>query len=374
MTLPSHCVLGDILSSADASFAVRVSLGNTELFQEAQRPAAGRAELSRQADLDLPGGLVLRIGVEPSGELLAAGRSVLPAVTLAGGIAMSLLLTLALGLRNVASARARALELEIREHERAEREVRRLNLELEERVRLRTAELSRSNEDLKQFASFLSHELRQPVGAQQIWADLLETEYARALGDQGRRYVEEIQSCAARMSELISAQLALSAASTAELENERTDLDVVLRDVVSDLKMSLDAAGGVVRVDPLPVILGDPRQLYQLFRNLLDNAIKYRRPEVEPEVSIRQVPPEREPGGRTEIVVEDNGRGFAPDAAERIFDPAERLDRDASDGHGLGLALCRRIVERHGGELRAEGMPGRGARFRISLPAERVAP
>ncbi len=372
-TYRSRDLLADILSSVDASFAVRISAGDTELFQDGQRPSAGRTRLSRQADLALPGGLVLGIGVEPTGELLAAGRSVLPVATLAGGIGMSLLLTLALGLRNVASARARALELEIGEHERAEQEVRRLNLELEERVRLRTAELSRSNEDLKQFASFLSHELRQPVGAQEIWADLLETEYAQALGDQGRRYVEEIRSCAAKISELISAQLELSAASTAELQNERTDLDAVLREVISDLKRNLDAVGGVVRVGPLPVILGDPRQVYQLFRNLLDNAIKYRRPEVELEVSVRQAASEGEHDGRIEIVVEDNGRGFAPDAAERIFDPAERLDRDASEGHGLGLALCRRIVERHGGGLRAEGAPGRGARFHISLPAERAA-
>jgi len=372
-TYRSRDLLGEILSSVDPSFAVRVRAGDTELFRGDEFPAARQERSSRTETLALPGGVELRIEVEPSQEMLAAGRSFLPTVTLVGGLAMSLLLGLALGLGNVASARARALGLEIGEHQRAEEEIRRLNRELEERVRQRTAELSRSNEGLKQFASFLSHELRQPVGAQAIWAELLETECARSLGEEGRGYVERIRACARRMSELISAQLALAAASTAELESERTDLEAVLREVVSDLKMSLDAVGASVRVGPLPVVLGDSRQLYQLFRNLLDNAIKYRRPDVALEVAIRRGAPEPGSPQRLEIVVEDNGGGFSDEESLRIFDPAERLDRDDGEGHGLGLALCRRIVDRHGGELRAEGMPGRGARFHIALPVRRLA-
>ena len=109
---------------------------------------------------------------------------------------------------------------------------------------------------------------------------------------------------------------------------------------------------------------GEARQLYQLFRNLIENAIKYRRAGVQSEISIS--------AAGTEISVEDNGRGFAREDAERIFEPTERLDPGGTDGQGLGLALCKTIVERHGGRLHGDGRPGEGATFRIVLPADRI--
>jgi signal transduction histidine kinase len=119
-----------------------------------------------------------------------------------------------------------------------------------------------------------------------------------------------------------------------------------------------------VHVAALPAVRGDARQLYQLFRNLLENAIKYRRAGVQTEISIS--------ASGDEIWVEDNGRGFGHEDAERIFEPTERLDPHATDGQGLGLALCKTIVQRHGGDLRAEGRPGQGATFRIALPQDRI--
>ena len=126
-------------------------------------------------------------------------------------------------------------------------------------------------------------------------------------------------------------------------------------------------------LDVEPLARGDAGQLAQLFRNLLENALKYRRGGVQCEISIR-AHPARDPAfaGGCEIAVEDNGRGFAPEDAERIFAASERLDVAGPEGQGLGLALCRKIIDRHGGSLRAEGRPGEGATFRIVLPEYRI--
>ncbi len=319
--------------------------------------------------LALPGGLVLAIGVEPSDEMVATARSHLPRATLAGGLALSVLAALALFLRNVAAQRADALEAEIAGHERAEDQVRRLNAGLEERVRERTSELERSNEGLQRFASFLSHELRQPLGTQMIWIELLESQAGDALDDAAQRNLANIRAMALKMSDLISGQIALSVQPEAQAATERVDLAAAVRDAITVLGPQLDELGAKVSVGTLPHVRGDARQLTQLFRNLLENAIKYRRDGVQTEIAIRaELVAER----GLEIAVEDNGRGFAAENAERIFRPSERLDEAGAEGQGLGLAICKAIVARHGGSLRAEGRPGEGATFKIALPDERL--
>jgi signal transduction histidine kinase len=367
-TFDGRELLSEILLSLGRSYEIRVSSGRFLLFAPQDPAPLANAGWERKVDLDFPGGLELAARVRPSGELLAAGSSQLRPLLLAGGLAMSLLLALALGLRNVSSARARALEQEVRGHERAEEEVRRLNAELEERVRQRTDELLRSNDDLRRFAAFLSHELKQPVGAQTIWAELLESRHGQRLDAEGRRYISEIRATAHRTAELISAQLDLFSVTAAELKGERVDLAGVVRALTADLKKPLEAARAQVRVGELPVVRGDSRLLYQLFRNLLENSLKYRRAEVPLEVRIEHRPPQDPAQATFEIVVEDNGLGFPGADAERIFEPSERLGAERDDSHGLGLAVCKRIAERHGGELWASGRPGAGATFHIRLP------
>jgi len=275
-------------------------------------------------------------------------------------------------LRNVAAQRAGALEVEIEGHERAESEVRRLNAELEARVRERTSELERSNEELQKFASFLSHELRQPLGTQMIWIELLESEMAGVLDTGTERTLANIRAMALKMSDLISAQIALSAKPEAKAATERVDLASVVRDAISEVSPHLDSIGAKLCVGTLPCVLGDARQLTQLFRNLLENAVKYRREGVQSEIAISaQLTAESARNGGFEIAVADNGRGFAAEDAERIFEPLERLEGNG-DGQGLGLAICKTIVERHGGTLRAEGRPGEGATFWIALPKDRI--
>jgi signal transduction histidine kinase len=278
-------------------------------------------------------------------------------------------MTIALFLRNVAADRAGALEVEVAGHERAEAEVRRLNTELEERVQQRTAQLERSNGDLQRFASFLSHELRQPLGTQMIWIELLESQAGDALGDAARRNLTNIRAMALKMSELITAQIALAAKPEAKAATDRVDLAAIVSDAIGELAHQLDAIGAKVKVGPLPLVRGDARQLTQLFRNLLENAIKYRREGVQSEVAIEAVSDEQ---GGIDVAVADNGRGFAAEDAERIFEPLERLGAQGPEGQGLGLTLCRAIVQRHGGALRADGRPGAGATFFITFPEERI--
>jgi signal transduction histidine kinase len=372
-TYGSRALFKEILASVDTTFRVDIKAGKLELYRGR---TTGGGETPRQVvahtSLALPGGLRIQIELEPSDEMIATARSQLPHATLAGGVAMAALLATALVLRNVASQRALALEVEIQGHENAENEVRRLNAELEARVRDRTSELERKNEELQKFASFLTHELRQPLGTQMIWIELLESEMKEPRDGSTQRTLANIRAMALKMSELITAQIAVTAKPGAQAGTDPVDLAAAVRDAISEVAPQLDGVGAKVVVGTLPTVRADASQLTQLFRNLLENAVKYRRDGVQCEISITaQVTPEATLAGGIEIFVEDNGRGFRPQDAERIFEARERLKTDG-DGQGLGLAICRGIVERHGGSLRAEGRPGVGATFRIALPEDRI--
>jgi signal transduction histidine kinase len=370
-TYSSRELFEEILASVDTTFKVDITAGPVELYRGR---TAGSEPLhpSSHTALALPGGsLAIEIDVEPSDEMIATARSHLPDVTLAGGLALSALLAIALFVRNVAAQRAAALEVEVAGHERAEDEVRRLNAELEQRVRERTSELELSNEGLQRFASFLSHELRQPLGTQMIWIGLLEAQAGKALDEPSQRNLANIRAMALKMSDLITAQIAITSHPEAKATIERVDLASVVRDAIIELSPQLESLGAKVRVGSLPAVRGDARQLTQLFRNLLENAIKYRRDGVQSEIAIEAGAALMEDGG-LEISVADNGRGFAPEDAVRIFQPRERLGGNGAEGHGLGLAICKTILARHGGDLSAEGRPGEGATFRITLPSDRI--
>lgn len=371
----SQELLSDILGSIDTSHAVSVSVGGVELFREgAAAPGPEGPPAWKITDFVVPGGLEFQIAVEPSSEMVSASRSPLPSVTRAGGFALSVLIALSLGLRNLASMRARALEAEIDERVRAEAEVRRLAAELEVRVEQRTAELSRSNEGLQQFASFLSHELRQPLGAQRIWLELLESESGADLSEKGRAQLASLRRSVQTMSDLITAQLELSSSRAAsEPPRDRVALESVVADACTGLAAELEVVGAKLQVGELPTVFGDAGQLRQLFRNLLENALKYRRDGVAPEIAVSCQRLAAGEGGGVEIRVADNGCGFPPEDAERIFEPRQRAACNGAEGQGLGLAICRSIVVHHGGRLWAEGRPGEGARFRISLPPGRLA-
>lgn len=365
----AHDLLSDLVAPLGPEYEIRIASGDLVFYESEGAKVEPGSRWTEEIALEFPGSMHLSAWVGPSTGLLHAQQSPLPSVLLAGGLLLSGLLALGLGLANVSRDRALQLEDEVGERLRAEEQVRRLNADLEARVRWRTTELSRSNEDLRRFAAFLSHELRQPVATQAVWVDLLETRYARRLDEEGRRYLARLRSFTSQIAEAIEAQLALFSVTGAPLCLERVELGALLEGLLAELKERLESHRARVCIEDLPPVHGDARLLRQLLRNLLENAINYRRPEVPLRIRIR--PGTGAPGADlTEIVVEDNGRGIAPEDAERIFEPGGRVGPDR-EGNGLGLTVCRRIAERHGGSLHAEGRPEAGAAFRLVLPIAR---
>jgi PAS domain S-box-containing protein len=228
-------------------------------------------------------------------------------------------------------------------------------------------ELQRSNTELELFAAVAAHDLQEPLRKIRTFGNRLEELHAAALGDTGVDYLHRMQASAERMQRLIDDLLTYARVSKRGQPFEPVDLDHVLRDVVNDLEARLERSGGRLVVGDLPTIDGDPIQLRQVFQNLLGNAIKFAAPD-RPPVVVVEVAWDARPG-MTTIQVRDNGIGFDPEYAERIFAPFERLHgRSEYDGTGFGLAIVRRIVERHGGAITADATAGEGARFSISLP------
>ena len=254
---------------------------------------------------------------------------------------------------------------------------------LENRVRERTAELAtsmealgRSNRELEQFASVASHDLQEPLRKIQAFGDRLQAKYADGLGEQGREYVERMQASAARMRNLIDALLTFSRVTTKAQPFVLVDLAATAREVVSDLEGRLQQSGGRVEVGSLPTIDADPSQMRQLLQNLVANALKFHKPGEPPLVRVEARLLNGASGnGRTdlryEIAVSDNGIGFDEIYLDRIFEVFQRLhSRQEYEGTGVGLAICHKIVERHGGSITAKSAPDQGATFLVTLPVQ----
>lgn len=234
-------------------------------------------------------------------------------------------------------------------------------------------ELRRSNEELEKFAYVASHDLQEPLRKIQAFGDRLRTKFAATLGDQGTDYLERMMASAGRMRSLINDLLAFSRVTTKGQPFAPVDLAGVLDGVLSDLEARLSQTQGVVEVGALPTIEADPLQMRQLFQNLIGNALKFHKPEVPPVVTIGSevLPPaDGDEIPRFRLTVTDNGIGFDEKYLDRIFQVFQRLHgRTEYEGTGVGLAICRKIVERHGGEITAESRPGHGATFVVTLPA-----
>jgi len=239
------------------------------------------------------------------------------------------------------------------------------------------AKLERSNSELQDFASVASHDLQEPLRKVQAFSDRLKTKCAASLDDQGRDYLDRIQNAAGRMQNLINDLLTYSRVSTKAKPFVPTDLVSVTREVVSDLEARIEQVNGRVEVGELPTVDADPLQVRQLMQNLIGNSLKYRRQEVPPVVrvssrTLREDSPGPEPRPShpfCQILVEDNGIGFEEIYSERIFTIFQRLHgRNEYEGTGVGLAVCRKIVERHGGTITARSTPGKGSTFLVTLP------
>ena len=229
----------------------------------------------------------------------------------------------------------------------------------------RARELERSNTELDQFASIASHDLQEPLRKVQTFSQRVVDLDSDRLSEKGRDYLRRSGEAASRMQRLIEDLLRFSRAGRPDREFEEIELDRLVREAVSDLEESLGAAGGSVEIGELPTVVGDEWQVRQLFQNLISNAIKFRREGVPPVVSVEG----EAQGSLAEIRVRDNGIGFDQRYAKRIFRVFERLHgRTEYDGTGIGLALCRKIAESHGGWITAESMPGTGSTFTVALP------
>ncbi|MEL7242232.1 MAG: ATP-binding protein, partial [Cyanobacteria bacterium J06573_2] len=240
----------------------------------------------------------------------------------------------------------------------------------EARLKSLIVELERSNRDLEEFASVISHDLISPLHKIQIISEYLKEDYSDVLDKQGIDYVNRITQVRSRMQSLIGDLLNFSLVTTQGQIFTKVDLDKVVRGVISDLQadgftdVSLD-------INELPTISADSGQMYQLFQNILSNSFKYRKPELKLFIKIYQSQKsQNQPSNsKCEIVIEDNGIGFDEAYVKQIFEPCKRLHHSTEyEGTGLGLAICRRIVERHGGSIRAKSQLGEGAKFVITLP------
>ncbi|UQN09795.1 PAS domain-containing protein [Deinococcus sp. QL22] len=224
-------------------------------------------------------------------------------------------------------------------------------------------ELRRSNAELEQFAYIASHDLQAPIRAVASFAGIIDRKYGSALDDRGQLYLQQIIESGEHMKRLVDDLLAFSRVHTERREPQATDANTVFDQVVSRLQTEFPEAN--LTRDPLPRVLADPHQLDQLLQNLISNGLKYRREGTEPQVQVSA----EQAGSGWRFAVQDNGIGIESQYFERIFEIFQRLHgRETYQGTGIGLAVCKKIVERHGGQLWLESTPGQGSTFFFTLP------
>ncbi len=261
----------------------------------------------------------------------------------------------------------------------ANAEMETVNQTLELRVDERTSQLDAANKalesrnrELADFAFVASHDLQEPLRKIRAFGGLLADEYGSQLGEDATYYIDRMRDAATRMNDLISDLLSYSRVTSQGRPFVPVDLAKTFERVAGDLSIRIEETGGTLVLDApddLPPPIADPTQLYQLLLNLAGNALKFNRPDVPPQVTVRIRASEIDKMKGIVLEVIDNGVGFKQQFASRIFAPFQRLHgRNAYEGTGIGLAICRRIVERHGGAISAKSEPDEGATFRVVLP------
>jgi signal transduction histidine kinase len=269
---------------------------------------------------------------------------------------------------DVLAERERTLREEIAERQHAEDQIFELNERLEARVRERTVQLERANQEMESFAYSVSHDLRAPLRAVDGYARLLEEDHAGVLDNDARRLLTVVRDEAQRMGVLIDDLLNFSRLSRQTLRPSSINLGAMAEDIIRDLRQTRPERTIDLQTAPLPAALADAATTRQILVNLLSNAVKYAKNEGTIRIEIGG----RGGGAMNSYWVRDEGVGFDMRYVDKIFGVFQRLHGDEFEGTGVGLAIVDRIVTKHGGEVRAEGEPGKGACFHFTLPA--VAP
>ncbi|MFX0094045.1 MAG: ATP-binding protein [Candidatus Hodarchaeota archaeon] len=237
-------------------------------------------------------------------------------------------------------------------------------IQAEKKLKQTMKELEQFNADLELFAYNISHDLQEPLRMVSSYVQLIEDRYKGKLDADADEFIAFAVEGTTRMQKMINDLLAYSRVGTRARPLERTDLETIFAYVFSNLQIAIEENNALVTHDPLPEVMADTSQMIQLFQNLIGNAIKFRS-EVPPEIHVGVERKENE----WIFFVRDNGIGFEPRHSKRIFQVFQRLHtRDEYPGTGIGLSICRKIVERHNGRIWAESEPGKGSIFYFSLP------
>ncbi len=239
----------------------------------------------------------------------------------------------------------------------------------EDQLKIYSKKLEVSNQELQDFASVAAHDLQEPLRKIQSFADRLKIKAQDSIPAEALDYLNRVQASAHRMQVLINDLLAYSRVTTKAKPFTPISLEETIKQVSSDLELRLEQTGGKIAVGDLPIIEADPTQMHQLFLNLLNNALKFHKPNTPPVVSISA----QLTGSLCRIFITDNGIGFDEKYLDRIFTIFQRLHgRHEYEGTGIGLAVCRKIVDRHGGHITAKSRISEGSTFIITLPLKQT--
>ena len=361
-------LLDPLLAARTQHYATSFFADGQELYRHEQPAADVPRDLIEERSLRIVDGKSWQLRVVPTQEILDHSRGTFAKVVLGTGFTISILLALIAQLGQVASARARALSMaRMQATERREAEAVQLNQILEARVKERTENLQEAVKELEQFNSSISHDLRSPLGSVLNFAAILEEDYKDRLDEVGRNHLQRIAHCSRAAVSMMDSLLAFSRIGREKLSHEDLDLRAMVEDSYAELT-SAHPSGAVLTVGPLPVCSGDRALIQLVIHNLLSNALKYSRKSPAPTIEVGGYETDEE----CVFFVRDNGIGFDMNAGKKLFGLFERLHpREEYEGQGVGLAIARRIVQRHQGRVWAESAPGRGATFFFSIPRDK---
>lgn len=266
----------------------------------------------------------------------------------------------------------RSLELEVKERIASEEQV----IELNKKLLKNIEQLESTNKELDQFAFIASHDLQEPLRKIRTFSDRISSKYFDMLDEDGKVYIEKMQSACERMQTLINDILAFSKIAISKNTLVYSDMNEILEEVISDMDIQIQEKNAKIKIGDLPKLFVYPGIIKPLFQNLINNSLKYSRKDASPEISIAAkvessvISPEKGPANKyCRITIQDNGIGFEQQYAEQIFTMFKRLHGNSEySGTGIGLAICKKIVEEHHGYISAKSIVGKGSTFTISLP------